>query len=126
VTKGIRSFTTTPFAFTGIDRARAYTGVSPDKASYFLVRVAPDSNVESVRRRLQPNLSEVEVLTTTEFSQSQPELLAVRHRCGKPPCSLAPCSASSSAPSLSHKHYLEHQGPPGRFATLRPNRMSGR
>jgi putative ABC transport system permease protein len=67
VTKGIRSFTTTPFAFTGIDRARAYTGVSPDKASYFLVRVAPDSNVESVRRRLQANLSDVEVLTTTEF-----------------------------------------------------------
>jgi putative ABC transport system permease protein len=67
VTKGIRSFTTTPFAFTGIDRARAYTGVSPDKASYFLVRVAPDSNVESVRQRLQANLSDVEVLTTTEF-----------------------------------------------------------
>lgn len=67
VTKGIRSFTTTPFAFTGIDRARAYTGVSPDKASYFLVRVASDSNVESVRQRLQANLSDVEVLTTTEF-----------------------------------------------------------
>jgi putative ABC transport system permease protein len=67
VTKGIRSFTTTPFAFTGIDRARAYTGISPDKASYFLVRVTPGSNVESVRQRLQANLSDVEVLTTTEF-----------------------------------------------------------
>src|SRR6266702_3736659 len=67
VTKGIRSFTTTPFAFTAIDRARAYTGVSPDKASYFLVRVAPGSNVESVRQRLQANLSDVEVLTATEF-----------------------------------------------------------
>jgi putative ABC transport system permease protein len=67
VTKGIRSFTTTPFAFTGIDRARAYTGVSPDKASYFLVRVAPGSDVESVRQRLQASLSDVEVLTTAEF-----------------------------------------------------------
>jgi putative ABC transport system permease protein len=67
VTKGIRSFTTTPFAFTGIDRARAYTGVSPDKASYFLVRVTPGSDVESVRQRLQANLSDVEVLTTAEF-----------------------------------------------------------
>jgi len=67
VTKGIRSFTTTPFAFTGIDRARAYTGISPDKASYFLVRVTPGFDVESVRRRLQANLSDVEVLTTTEF-----------------------------------------------------------
>jgi putative ABC transport system permease protein len=67
VTKGIRSFTTTPFAFTGIDRARAYTGVSPDKASYFVVRVNPGSDVESVRQRLQANLSDVEVLTTSEF-----------------------------------------------------------
>ena len=66
VTKGIRSFTTTPFAFTGIDRARAFTGISPDKASYFLVRVTPGSDVEDVRRRLQTNLSDVEILTTTE------------------------------------------------------------
>jgi putative ABC transport system permease protein len=67
VTKGIRSFTTTPFAFTAIDRARAFTGVSTDKASYFLVRVTPGSDVESVRQRLQANLSDVEVLTTSEF-----------------------------------------------------------
>jgi putative ABC transport system permease protein len=67
VTKGIRSFTTTPFVFTGIDRARAYTGVSSDKASYFLVRVTPGFDVEGVRRRLQTNLSDVEVLTTAEF-----------------------------------------------------------
>jgi putative ABC transport system permease protein len=67
VTKGIRAFTTTPFVFTGIDRARAYTGVSSDKASYFLVRVAAGSDVDGVRRRLQSNLSGVEVLTSTEF-----------------------------------------------------------
>ena len=41
VTKGIRSFTTTPYVFTTLDRARAYTGVAPSKATYFLVRVAP-------------------------------------------------------------------------------------
>src|SRR6266516_3799270 len=67
VTKGIRSFTTTPFAFTGLDRARAYTGISPDKASYFLVRVSPGSDVDGVRRGLQANLTDVEVLTATEF-----------------------------------------------------------
>ncbi len=67
VTRGIRSFTTTPYAFTGLDRARAYTGISPNKASYLLVRVSPDSDVDSVRRQLQANLSDVEVLTTTEF-----------------------------------------------------------
>jgi putative ABC transport system permease protein len=67
VTKGIRSFTTTPFAFTGIDRARAYTGISAEKASYFLVRVSPDADVDSIRRQLREKLSDVEVLTTTEF-----------------------------------------------------------
>jgi putative ABC transport system permease protein len=67
VTKGIRSFTTTPFAFTGIDRARAYTGISAEKASYFLVRVSPDADVDRIRRQLREKLSDVEVLTTTEF-----------------------------------------------------------
>jgi putative ABC transport system permease protein len=68
VTKGIRSFTTTPYVFTTLDRARAYTGVSAAKATYFLVRVTPDANVESVRRRLKANLTDVEVLTPAEFS----------------------------------------------------------
>src|SRR6266480_1111039 len=67
VTRGIRSFTTTPYAFTGLDRARAYTGISPNKASYFLVRVSPGSDVDGVRRGLQANLADVEVLTATEF-----------------------------------------------------------
>ena len=68
VTKGIRSFTTTPYVFTTLDRARAYTGIAATKATYFLVRVSPDANVESVRRRLKANLTDVEVLTTAEFS----------------------------------------------------------
>jgi putative ABC transport system permease protein len=67
VTKGIRSFTTTPYAFAGIDRARAYTGIAQNKATYVLVRVSPDSNVDGVRRRLQESLPDVEILTTAEF-----------------------------------------------------------
>ena len=67
VTKGIRAFTTTPYVFAGLDRARAYTGVAANKASYVLLRVAPGTNVDSVRRQLQANLSDVEVLTTAEF-----------------------------------------------------------
>jgi putative ABC transport system permease protein len=67
VTKGIRSFTTTPYVFTLLDRARAYTGVASTKATYFLVRVAPDADVESVRDRLQASLTNVDVLTPAEF-----------------------------------------------------------
>ena len=67
VTKGIRSFTTTPYVFTTLDRARAYTGVSPNKATYFLIKVAPGTPVETVRGRLQASLTDVEVLTPAEF-----------------------------------------------------------
>ena len=69
VTRGIRSFTTTPYVFAPLDRARSYTGLSPNKATYFLVRVAPGANVEGVRDRLRANLSDVEVLTTAEFRE---------------------------------------------------------
>jgi putative ABC transport system permease protein len=67
VTKGIRSFTTTPYVFTTLDRGRAYTGIPANKGTYFLVRVSPDADVDSVRRRLKANLSDVDVLTPTEF-----------------------------------------------------------
>jgi putative ABC transport system permease protein len=67
VTNGIRSFTTTPYVFTTLDRARAFTGIAANKATYFLVRVAPGADVESVRRGLKANLADVDVLTTAEF-----------------------------------------------------------
>jgi putative ABC transport system permease protein len=34
ISKGIRSFTTTPYVFAPLDRARAYTGTPPGKATY--------------------------------------------------------------------------------------------
>jgi putative ABC transport system permease protein len=67
VTKGIRAFTTTPYVFTSLDQARAYVGTPPNKATYFLLRLAPNADVESVRSRLRTILSESEVLTPSEF-----------------------------------------------------------
>jgi putative ABC transport system permease protein len=67
LTKGIRSFTTTPYVFAGVDRARVYTGMSPNKASYFLVRVSADADIGRVSRQLRESLSDVEVLTASEF-----------------------------------------------------------
>jgi putative ABC transport system permease protein len=67
VTKGIRSFTTTPNVFAGVDRARSYTGIAPNKASYFLVRVSPGSDVGRVRGQLRESLPDVEILTAAEF-----------------------------------------------------------
>jgi putative ABC transport system permease protein len=67
VTQGIRSFTTTPYVFTTIDRARDYVGAPPNQATYFIVRVDPGADVRSVRRELAARLPDAEVLTSEEF-----------------------------------------------------------
>ncbi len=67
VTKGIRSFTTTPYVFTSLDHARAYTGIAPNKATYFLLTVDRSDNIERVRAALRANLLDAEVLTPDEF-----------------------------------------------------------
>ena len=67
VTSGIRSFTTSPYVFAPLDRARAYIGLSPGKATYFLVKVAARGDIDTVRSRLLETLSKVEILTPDEF-----------------------------------------------------------
>ncbi|HZO48199.1 MAG TPA: ABC transporter permease [Xanthobacteraceae bacterium] len=69
ITNGIRSFTTTPYVFASIDRARAYTSTAANKASYFLVRVTPGANLIQVRDRLRAQMPDTEVLTTAEFRE---------------------------------------------------------
>jgi putative ABC transport system permease protein len=63
VSRGIRSFTTLPFIFTSLPLARTLVFASPDQASYTLLRVAPGSNVEQVRKSLQTRLPDTLVLS---------------------------------------------------------------
>jgi putative ABC transport system permease protein len=67
ITNGIRSFTTTPYVFTTLDRAQSYVASSPNKVSYFLVHISPGTDIGGVRDRLLAHLSKVEVLTPDEF-----------------------------------------------------------
>jgi putative ABC transport system permease protein len=67
ITSGIRSFTTTPYVFTSLERALTYTGTPANKVSYFLVHVAPAADVGDVRRALTARLAKVEVLTPAAF-----------------------------------------------------------
>jgi putative ABC transport system permease protein len=67
LTRGIRSFTTTPYVFAPLERARSYTGLASNKDTYILVRVAPDADVKTVRNRLQSNISDLEILMPAEF-----------------------------------------------------------
>lgn len=70
VTDGIRSFTTTPYVFMDVDRARSYTGVPSSKATYFLIKLDNGSNLNAVRANLQSTLgTDVEVLKPSEFRE---------------------------------------------------------
>ena len=67
VTEGIRSFTTTPYVFTSLVRARSYMKAPPSSASYFLVRLASGANTDAIRSQLLAELSGADVLTSEEF-----------------------------------------------------------
>jgi putative ABC transport system permease protein len=67
LTQGIRSFTTTPYVFTPLDRARNYAGISPSNATYLLVRLERGADVENVRSDLNHSLAKAEALTPDAF-----------------------------------------------------------
>jgi putative ABC transport system permease protein len=67
VTDGVRSFTTMPYVFSDIDRARSFLDLPPTKISQLLVRVKTGSDINQVRRDIQSNIPNVDVLTPQEF-----------------------------------------------------------
>ena len=67
LTKGVRSFTQSPYTFTTISRARSLLGTDGGKSSFFLVQLEPGANVAKVRDALAANLEGTEVLTRDEF-----------------------------------------------------------
>jgi putative ABC transport system permease protein len=69
VTKGIRSFTTLPYVFTTLPRARALMDAGQDQATYTLVKLSPGANLEKVRADLGSRLKDAEILTHDEFRQ---------------------------------------------------------
>ena len=67
ITDHIRSFTTLPYLFTTLSRAREFMQLGPNQSGFVLVRVKPDASVAAVRADLQKNLRDVDVLTNEEF-----------------------------------------------------------
>jgi putative ABC transport system permease protein len=68
LTKGIRSFTTTPYVFSDLDHARRYIGLPPSKSSHFLIRLKPGADIERVRRDIKADAAGVEALTPQQFA----------------------------------------------------------
>lgn len=67
-TRGIRSFTTSPYVFTTFKNAQNFARMREDQTLFILVKVAPGANVGEVRRDLLARVKDVDVLTTAEFS----------------------------------------------------------
>ncbi len=67
VTEGIRSFTTTPYVFAELDRARSYIGLPANKASHFIVRLKPGADADRVRQDIQSDISGIDALTPEQF-----------------------------------------------------------
>jgi putative ABC transport system permease protein len=69
-TRGIRSFTTSPFVFTSFKNALNYTPrVKEDETIYVLVKAAPGVNVGELQQLLLSRISDVDVYTTSQFSR---------------------------------------------------------
>jgi len=68
-TRGIRSFTTSPYVFTSFKNAQNYTRLREDQTYFILVRVAPGADWKQVRSDILQNVTDVEVFTTAQFSR---------------------------------------------------------
>lgn len=85
ITQGNRSIVSSPFVFTSLQNAVAFTNSpiatpeanQPDlpelsattEISYILIRAVPGTDLETLKRRLAAELPDVQVLTQTEMSQ---------------------------------------------------------
>jgi putative ABC transport system permease protein len=70
-TRGIRSFTTSPFVHATFKNSLDYTNPtsSEDSTAYILVKAAPGVSPKELQKRLRARLTDVDVDTTAEFSR---------------------------------------------------------
>ena len=67
VTDGVRSFTSTPFVFADIERARTFLNFPSKKINHLLIRTIRAADTERVRQDLQEKIADADVLTPEEF-----------------------------------------------------------
>jgi len=69
MTDGIRSFTTAPYVFTTLDRARSIINMPREQSTFLLVTLEPGASVERVRAGIKSSLAgaNIDVLTKDEF-----------------------------------------------------------
>lgn len=70
-TRGIRSFTTSPFVYTSFKNSLNYTRpeAREDQLAYILIKVAPGFTPADVQKSLRARVTDVDVYTSEEFSR---------------------------------------------------------
>src|SRR5215831_13825598 len=70
-TRGIRSFTTSPFVYATFKNSLDYTNPTSteDSTAYILVKAAAGVAPEQLQKRLRERLTDVDIYTTAEFSR---------------------------------------------------------
>ena len=69
LTHGIRSFTTTPYIFTTLNRARHILKMPSDAATFYVIQLQPGVDRATVQADLQRRLPDVEVITKAEMKR---------------------------------------------------------
>lgn len=67
LTRGIRSFTTSPYVFTSFKNAQNYAGLKPDETLFVVARLQPGAHAADVKQRLAASLPTAAVLTNQEM-----------------------------------------------------------
>lgn len=67
LTSGIRSFTTLPIVFSSMENMRALLGIPTDRATFVQVNLKPGADLQKVRKALDAQLPNADVLTNAEF-----------------------------------------------------------
>lgn len=72
-TRGMRSFTTTPFVFTSLRRGEQYgwltaSATGAEQSVYFLIKAAKGADVDDLRRSIEARVPDVEAHTRQSFS----------------------------------------------------------
>lgn len=70
-TRGIRSFTTSPFVYTSFKNSLDYTRpeAKEDQVAYILVKAVPGVSAAELKKNLKARLSDVDIYTRDEFSR---------------------------------------------------------
>ncbi|MBC8164499.1 MAG: ABC transporter permease [Bryobacteraceae bacterium] len=66
-TRGIRSFTTSPYVYTSFKNAQSYAGFGADQTAFLLIKAAPGVDIGQLKQDLARHVPDVDIFTNQEF-----------------------------------------------------------